>query len=56
MPNARPLTISALCFYSVSNRYTFAAIFHADMTSPEALRARRDSVVETIVASVLPRP
>jgi len=49
------MSISALCFYSVSNRYTFAAIFQADMTSIEALSRRRDSVVETIVASVLAR-
>jgi AcrR family transcriptional regulator len=49
------MSISALCFYSVSNRYTFAAIFKADMSSPEALAARRQSVVDMIVASVLPR-
>jgi len=49
------MTISALCFYSVSNRYTFATIFEADMTSPAALAARRASIVDTVVASVLPR-
>jgi len=49
------MSISALCFYSVSNRYTFATIFRADMTSPDALAARRRSVVETIVASVVLR-
>ena len=50
------MTISALCFYNVSNRYTFSTIFKADMTSPAALAARRESVVATVVASVKPRP
>ena len=49
------MTISALCFYSVSNRYTFSAIFKADMTSPEALARRRKSIIDTVVASVKPR-
>ena len=49
------MSISALCFYNVSNRYTFATIFQADMTSPEALAARRRSIVDTVVASVQPR-
>ena len=49
------MTISALCFYNVSNRYTFATIFKVDMTSPAALAARRASVVATVLASVRPR-
>ncbi|HET9046087.1 MAG TPA: hypothetical protein VFO33_03945 [Casimicrobiaceae bacterium] len=49
------MTISALCFYNVSNRYTFSTIFKIDMESPEASAARRESVVETVVASVRPR-
>jgi len=49
------MTISALCFYNVSNRYTFATIFKVDMTSPSALAARRESVVATVLASVRPR-
>jgi AcrR family transcriptional regulator len=49
------MSISALCFYNVSNRYTFATIFNVDMSSPDALAARRQSVIETIVAAVLPR-
>jgi len=49
------MTISALCFYNVSNRYTFSTIFKADMESPAALAARRESVVNTVVASVKPR-
>jgi len=46
------MTISALCFFSVANRHTFALIFKRDMESPKALRERRDSIVETIVRFV----
>jgi hypothetical protein len=46
------MSISALCFHNVSNRYTFSIIFKRDMTSPAALRARRAIVVDTIVAAV----
>jgi len=40
------MSISALCFYNVSNRYTFSRIFEKDMTSPKALAARREVVVD----------
>ena len=46
------MSISALCFFSVSNQHTFGLIFRRDMTSPAALRARRDSIVEMIVRYV----
>ena len=49
------MSISALCFYNVSNRHTFGIIFKRDMTSPAALRARRAVVIDTIVAAVRPR-
>ena len=55
-PTDLHMSISALCFYSVSNRHSFSTIFKVDMTSPEALAARRESIVETIVASVRPPP
>jgi len=42
------LTISALCFYNVSNRYTVAATLDHDMRDDEAHRARRENVVEVI--------
>src|SRR5256886_11533216 len=42
------MSISALCFYNVSNRYTFSRIFEKDMSSPKALAARRKIVVDTI--------
>jgi AcrR family transcriptional regulator len=43
------MSISALCFYNVSNRYTFSRIFERDMTSPDAVAARREVVVDTIL-------
>ena len=49
------MLVSSLCFYNVSNQYTFSVIFKADMASPGALAARRESVVRTVVASVKPR-
>jgi len=42
------MTISALCFYQVSNRYTFGRIFQRDMTSVGALAHRREVVVNII--------
>ena len=49
------MTISALCFYNVSNRHTFGTIFKVDMTSGPALAARRESVVRTVLAAVRPQ-
>jgi AcrR family transcriptional regulator len=43
------MNISALCFYNVSNRYTFSRIFDRDMTSPDFIAARRESVAEIIL-------
>ena len=45
------MTISALCFYNVSNRYTFSEIFQRDMVSPDAVERRREQVVEVVLAS-----
>lgn len=45
------MTISALCFYNVSNRYTFSQIFDRDMTSPEAIIRRREQVVAAVLAA-----
>jgi AcrR family transcriptional regulator len=42
------MSISALCFYNVSNRYTFSKIFDKDMTSPKAIKARREIVVDIV--------
>jgi len=53
-PTDLHMSISALCFYSVSNRHTFATIFKADMTTPKALAARKKSIIATILAAVKP--
>lgn len=45
------MTISALCFYNVSNRYTFSEIFRRDMVSPAAVERRREQVVEVVLAA-----
>lgn len=45
-------TIAALSFFNISNRYTFSKIFQRDMTSTEALAARRALVVETVLRFV----
>jgi AcrR family transcriptional regulator len=42
------MSISALSFYNVSNRYTFSRIFDIDMTSPKALASRREIVVDMV--------
>ena len=44
------MTISALAFYFVSNRYTFAALFKADTMSEQAAARRREQVVATVLA------
>jgi AcrR family transcriptional regulator len=46
------MSISALCFFNVSNRATFSTIFARDMTSPKALAERRAIVVETVLRYV----
>lgn len=46
------MSISALCFYNVSNRYTFNANFGVDMGSAKALKKRREQVSEIILAWV----
>src|SRR5262245_59531640 len=49
------MSISALCFYNVSNRYTFSKIFERDMTSSDAVAARREVVVEMIMRWMAPQ-
>jgi AcrR family transcriptional regulator len=46
------MSISALCFYNVSNRYTFASNFGVDMSTPKALAKRRKQVADIILAWV----
>jgi AcrR family transcriptional regulator len=46
------LTISALGFFYISNRYTFGAVFSHDMTSPRAFEHRMDVIVDIILRYV----
>ncbi|MBB4840350.1 TetR/AcrR family transcriptional regulator [Sphingomonas kyeonggiensis] len=43
------MTISALAFYFVANRYTFGTIFGADMESDAAVAQRREQVIDTVL-------
>lgn len=47
------LTISALCFYNVSNRATIKEVFGHDMGALQARNARRAVVVDTMLRFVL---
>lgn len=46
------LNMTALSFYNVSNQFTFAHNFGADMTSPEAVERRAAQVADIIIAWV----
>ena len=46
------MSISALCFFNVSNRYTFSTIFNRDIGAPKAMAKRREQVVEMVLAWV----
>jgi AcrR family transcriptional regulator len=46
------MSISALCYFNVSNRHTFSIIFKRDMGAPKQLAARREVAVETILRFV----
>ena len=46
------MSISALSFFNVANRHTFALIFKRDLESPAAIVARRDSIIEMVVRFV----
>lgn len=44
------MSMSALCFYDVSNRYTFSTVFQQEMGSPTYLARRRAQVIATLLA------
>jgi AcrR family transcriptional regulator len=46
------MSISAMSFFNVSNRYTFALIFKRDFEDPRTIARRRDTIVETLVRFV----
>jgi AcrR family transcriptional regulator len=48
------MSISALGIFNVANRATFSTIFKRDMTSPRALKARREEIVEIVLRHVRP--
>jgi len=54
-PVSLHLTISALGFHYVSNRYTFISLFGNDMTSIEALAKRRAEVVDIVLSWCAPK-
>ena len=43
------MLVSALCFYNVSNRHTFAVNFGVDMASPKVAKRRREVIIDTIL-------
>lgn len=45
--------ISAQSFYNVSNRKTFALVFKQAVDSPDAIAARRASIIESVLRMVL---
>lgn len=47
-------TIAALCFFNVSNRYTFGALFKHDMADARESAARRNSIWEVVRRFVTP--
>ncbi len=46
------MSISALSFFNVANKHTFALIFQRELDSSAAIVARRDSIIEMIVRFV----
>lgn len=50
------MNISALCFYTVSNRHTFRKVFGRDMGAPGLSKRRREQVVEIICRWCAPTP
>lgn len=46
------MTISALCFFTFSNRYTFSHIFGRDIGAPKALAKRKEQIAEIVLSWV----
>jgi AcrR family transcriptional regulator len=46
-------SISALCFFNVSNQHTFSLIFKRDVMAPEACAQRRRNVIDLILRYML---
>jgi len=46
------MTISALSFHHVANRYSFASVFNVDMTSKPAIQRRGETIADLVLAWV----
>lgn len=53
-PTKLYMSIAALCFFNVSNRYTFSRLFGIDMASAAAVKARKKEISEMILRFVQP--
>ena len=51
-PTRLYMSIAALCFFNVSNRYTFQKIFNLDLISPRAAELRKAEVADMIIRYV----
>ncbi len=49
------MSISALCFYFVANRFSFGHIFGVDMEAPDVIATRRAAVIDAALSICLPR-
>ena len=47
------MTISALSFFNVSNRFTFSKIFNRDIADPKVRSRRRSIVIDTVLRYML---
>jgi AcrR family transcriptional regulator len=50
------LLISAFCFFRVSNRHTFGAIFDRELSDPKLRKRHKKLITETIERMLEPRP
>lgn len=50
------MLISALCFFRVSNKYTFGTIFHRDLSSAELLTRHKSMISDAVTAYVTSPP
>ena len=50
------LSIAALCFFNVSNRYTINTIFGHDMGSGEVMASRRKAVLDMVLRTIASDP
>jgi AcrR family transcriptional regulator len=49
------MTVSALCFHYMANRYTFAHVFSCDMEGAKAVAERKGVVIDTVITWCRPR-